>query len=318
MFAPRISSVLLLAAFLPAASGSKLQGAIEAEVNADTECAADDCGGAMSLLQVGQRPAQKSAEAEVVAAVADVPDVEYNGTGARAATDELQGMSMVDESSTASQTCYDFTGYTCYTEDCQGERNAVCRNQHCVCEASCAGSDGKCYVGQTNVQVAASFTLTNVKWPKYSMYFQQVSATGQLKTTDAYSILNLGTDKFSLFKLPGNTSKFFLGSVAYPTKVARIAATAGTAVSLFGLYSTDVSQGFSPDRLALSVCYDHAKAALMFGSYSGTWWAFIHHGSWLVYATPAEKSSLASVGDGGLWTPSPPFDQSQIAMLPKC
>jgi len=241
-----------------------------------------------------------------------------DGVPGRAATkDNMRGFSLLGSSYAASQTCYGFTGGTCKSKSCDGYRNAACVSGQCVCEGSCAGADGSCYTGKTNTMVAVEFTLTNVKFSKYSMYFQGVSAFGQLKTTNAYSLLNLGKDKFSLYKMPGNASmsRFLLGSEAYPDKVARIGFTTGTAVHPTGFYSTDLQDGKGPDKLGVSACYNAAKKALMFGRSDGVYWAYLTRGTWLVYGYKGDQSS---VGDGGLWTPTPAFTQSQIAMLPKC
>lgn len=217
----------------------------------------------------------------------------------------------------ASLTCYSFTGGTCSVNNCDAARGAICRSGECICEAGCAGPDGKCHIGESNVLVAADFTLTNVNWPKYNMYFQGLSVFGQMKTTRAWSVLNLQKDKFSLVKMagPANGTRFMLGSVAFPMQVARIASTAGTAISGHGLYATDLLKGKGPDQLALSVCWHNAKGALMFGDKQGTYWAYIKRGTWLVYGSSSQR---CDVGDSGLWTPSPAFSGEQIAMLPAC
>merc|ERR1719330_1659772 len=143
------------------------------------------------------------------------------GAATRVSTRDMQSLAMIGAYA-ATQTCYGYTGGSCSLENCDPTRKATCTNGLCVCEAACAGSDGTCYAGQSNTLVATDFTLTNVKWPKYSMYFQGMSAFGQLKTTKAYSVLNLGKDKFSLYKMPGNKSRhdsrFFLGSVKWPSR----------------------------------------------------------------------------------------------------
>lgn len=230
--------------------------------------------------------------------------------------EELQGLAMYS-SYAASLSCYSYTGGSCSLETCDVSRSATCQNGKCVCEAACAGPDGMCHRGETNALVATDFTLANVYWPKYSMYFQGESAFGQMKTTSAFEWMNLGKDKFSLYRMPGprNTSRFLLGSNAFPTEVARIAPTAGTAFSGHGLYATDLSKGKGPDALAVSVCYDQSNQAIMLGDTGGKYWAYVHRRSWLVYGTSSER---CKVGSHGLWKPTPEFSKDQISMLPKC
>merc|ERR1719220_1844802 len=250
------------------------------------------------------------------------PEAFYDG--AEDGMADLQAISMVDGSGVASQTCYGYTGGTCHVGECAGERNAKCHKGKCVCEAACASASGQCWTGQSNTLMATGFTLTNVKWPKYRMYFQQVSAFGQLKTTKGFSALSLGKDRFSLYKLPGNTSpynsRFFLGSVKWKSRVARIAHTTGTAVSGHAFYSTNLADGKSPDELALFVCYNKAKGALLFGRTDGKYWAYLKHGSWLVYAYEGAlwNGTVKGLGDGGLWKPNPPLDPVQMSQIGPC
>lgn len=325
MATSRFASALLLASLLPAAWTSDselLQGALDADGGGtDAACAAGDggcsSGAALSLLQLRQKPISSGGDEEA-GGIADGPEeVDLDGADeAPAAAEDLQRISMAGMHApyTATQSCYGYTGATCYWNDCNADRKAVCRSRRCVCEGSCAGPDGQCHSGKANAAVAKDFRLTNVKWPKYSMYFQGVSVIGQLKTTNSYKILNLGKDKFSLFKLPGNNSRFFLGSAKYRDKVARVESITVSSFSRHGFFSTDLASKESPEELALSVCYNHAKKGLMFGSSDGKYWAALRSGSWLVYAYSLEKG----VGDGGLWTPTPAFDKSQIAMLQSC
>jgi len=218
-----------------------------------------------------------------------------------------------------SQTCYGFTGGTCALSDCNADRGAKCSGGECICETGCAGADSKCHNGVSNDLVASGFILVNAKWTKYAMYFQGLSAFGQLKTTKAMTWMNLGKDRFSLYRLPGNLSspKFLVGSVAYPEQVAYIGSTTGTAVSGHGLYAADLDDRHpvGPDRLACSVCYEASKKAIMIGDRDGKYWAYVHHLTWLVYGS---SSSRNEVGDGGLWVPDPPLEADEIAKLPKC
>jgi len=218
-----------------------------------------------------------------------------------------------------SQTCYGYSGGTCALSDCNKERGAACSGGRCICETGCAGADGMCHNGKSNDLVASGFILVNKKWSRYAMYFQGMSLFGQLKTTKAMTWTNLGKDRFSLYRLPGNLSspKFLVGSVAYPEQVAYIGSTTGTAISGHGLYAANLDDGHpvGPDRLACTVCYEASKKAIMIGDKDGNYWSYIHHLTWLVYGS---SSSKEKVGDGGLWVPDPPFEADEIAMLPKC
>jgi len=225
--------------------------------------------------------------------------------------------SVVKTSYVALQTCYGYTGGGCRMSNCDAARGSQCQAGKCVCVAGCTGADGICHAGSSNELVAEGFTLTNMKWSKYSMYFQGASAFGQLKTTNAFSWLNMGKDKFTLQKMPGNatTTRYFVGSINYPSEVAYIGSTAGTAISGHGLYAADLEDGKSPEKLSCSVCYKQSKNAIMIGNKDGTYWAYIHHASWLVYGSSSSKDN---VGDGGYWVPTPAFTNAQIAMLPAC
>lgn len=218
----------------------------------------------------------------------------------------------------ASMTCYSYTGVTCSMLDCDAGLHATCQDRKCVCEAGCSGPDGKCYNGETNQLISTGFALKNLKWPNYAMYFQGTSVFGQMKTTNAWSFLNLGKDKFQLYRLPGpaNATRFVLGSVAYPGHIARIGMTTGTsAFSSHALYATGLDDGKGMDTLSVSVCYHSGKRALMIGSKAGDYWAYIHRGSWLVYAS---DMGHCSVGDGGLWVPEPALSAEEAALLPSC
>lgn len=215
------------------------------------------------------------------------------------------------------QTCYRFVGAICDVENCDSMTGSVCEDSKCVCEASCAGADNRCHATVGNRLVATEFTLTNVNYPRYSIYFQDVSPFGQLKTTDQYSSLNAGKDKFALYRMPGAASetRFLLGSVSDTNQVAALSPTIEDPLDKLGLFAWDLSEAKSPAELSLSVCYDGKKAAVMLGNKDGTQWAYIRDGSWLVYGTPA---NMTQGGDAALWRPSPAFTADQIIMLPNC
>merc|ERR1712087_108851 len=119
---------------------------------------------------------------------------------------------------------------------------------------------GTCVTGHTNAVLKSDFTLTNVEWPKYNMYFQSTSAFGQLKTTDVYSWMNNGKDKFTLHKLVGSTKRapaFLLGSFRWPQTVARMALTTGTAIAhTHAVYATGLNKDKPIEDLALYACYN--------------------------------------------------------------
>lgn len=256
--------------------------------------------------------------AAVLLGVVGIVSVAHTGQPNDAEFLELQGKSLTGPSYAATQSCYGYAGETCLLSNCTKGKNSQCVSRSCICEASCAGADGVCYAGKVNELVATEFTLANAYWPKYTMYFQKVSAFGQLKTTNAYSWMNMGRDKFNLYRMPakrGEEHKFFLGSGSYVDKVARIGLTTGTSISTRGLYSTDVGAGKKPADLAVSVCYEKSKAAIMIGDAKGSWWAYVHRGSWLVYGSSAKQEK---VGEGGMWKPDPPLTPEAIKMIPKC
>jgi len=239
---------------------------------------------------------------------------------------ETAALDSLEQFYTATATCYAYTGGTCtVTGRCNADRNSVCRRQgvftvkkKCVCEGGCVGHDGICQSAVANQLVATEFTLTNYKYSSYLMYFQSLSAFGQLKLTNSLKMLNLGKDKLALYQLPSSrnvTARFFLNSVAFPGSVARFARRTGV-VSRYGVYATDLTKNYGPDALALSVCWNAEKNAMMFGNVDGTVWAYAKHLTWLVYGY--KDTTRSAVGDGGLWKPNPMFTAAQIAMLPAC
>lgn len=217
---------------------------------------------------------------------------------------------------TATQACYSFTGGTCNVRGCDVGRGALCESNKCICRAACAGADGVCYTGRGNDLVKAAFTLTNVEWPSYSMYFQRTSTFGQLKATNAFTG---DTDKFALYKLPGAASpeeeRFLLGSVTFPRYVARVAPTEGAAPFPRGFFATDLEKAYSPKALALVACYNASAEALMFGNDEESTWVYLTRGSWLIYGFDGKKTD---VGEGGLWRPSPPLTDLELGSIPPC
>lgn len=240
-----------------------------------------------------------------------------------AAVSEVQGLSLFSSANPQSTTCYTYAGETCHLiDDCKA-KGATCKSGKCMCEAACMGANGVCHKGEAGEPVATDFTLTNKQYDKYAMYFQSVSTFGQMKTTKAFSALNLEKDKFNLNKLPGsnkgkgnrNESKFLLGSEKWPTTIAHIEGTSGTALAKDAFYATDLSKGKPIEDLEVTVCWDAQQKAMMLGNSVGTKWAYLRKTSWKVYGSSTTRGSHDK---SALWTPEPMFTAQQIQQLPVC
>lgn len=218
-------------------------------------------------------------------------------------------------------TCFAYTGGTCVTGKCDGDRQASCVSGKCVC-SGCAGPDGKCYSGDNRL-VSKGFVLRNAKYSHYKMYFQRVSTFGQMKTTRLSHSLNMNQDSFDLWELPGERDgrkMFFLGSAKWTSYVVGVKATTGTALSPFGAYAIDLKGKASifdvwgPSNMMLRVCSVSSRSPYKGGVQIGavmpktgnTIWAYVHHGSWYVYG------SMTSPGTGGIWLPEPPLPDGAI------
>jgi len=198
------------------------------------------------------------------------------------------------------------------TTSCDVERKASCQSGKCVCSSGCSSATGTCY-STTNKAVAKGITLKNAKWTRYKLYVQRISAFDQMKATNAPSSLNMGQDKFSFYQLPGTMDanrRFFLGSDKWEDRVAALRLTTGTTIGLWGLYSVDLRTTlvpWKPQDIALTVCSLKSRGrpdAIMIGSSGSVGnpvWAYIKHGSWLVYG----YSLGANPGEGGYWIPTP-------------
>merc|ERR1711920_1078369 len=120
----------------------------------------------------------------------------------------------------------------------------------------------------------------------------------QMKVSENPSWMNNGKDKFSLHEMPGG--KFILSSSKWSNWAVAIRHTTGTAVSTHGAYAERLDGHqvpWSPEALALDICSMDKLGypnAVKIGN-SKKAWAYIHHGSWLVYG----KSS--HTGPGGIW-----------------
>mmetsp|Transcript_103151 Transcript_103151/g.300831 ORF Transcript_103151/g.300831 Transcript_103151/m.300831 type:complete len:300 (-) Transcript_103151:62-961(-) len=214
--------------------------------------------------------------------------------------------------------CYGFTGGTCLTQQCNADRGASCQRGMCVCpEGECTDADGICHK-QTNVEVAGEFRLYNAKYSKYKMYFQRVSAFGQIKSTAMPPWTNMGQDVFRLYRVPGSTTAFILGSNKWHNSVVAMRPTTGTAVSPFAAFSVKINTmtiPWNPDTLMLQVCslrrqsYPDYVMIGSLGAHGLPVWAYLHHGSWFVYG------SVTGPGMGGYWRPDPPLPEG---MLPDC
>jgi len=222
--------------------------------------------------------------------------------------------------------CFSFTGGTCVTASCDASRNAECIDKKCLCEKGCSGADGKCHDAK-NTKVASKFYLSNGKYDKYKMYFQAMSAFGQMKTTKMWSSMNNEQDLFDLFEVAGGEGSkktYFLASSKWQNQVVGFKATTGTAISPFGAYAVDLAEKASvldtwgPSNIMLKVCslgpQSSYPGAIQIGSdlsdKTGTIWAYVHTGSYLVYG------SITSPGEGGIWIPEPPLPAS--VKLPLC
>eukprot|EP00933_Yihiella_yeosuensis_P030214 TRINITY_DN23873_c0_g1_i2.p1 TRINITY_DN23873_c0_g1~~TRINITY_DN23873_c0_g1_i2.p1 ORF type:complete len:327 (+),score=46.79 TRINITY_DN23873_c0_g1_i2:75-1055(+) len=218
---------------------------------------------------------------------------------------------------TYSPSCYTFTGTSCLVSKCAPKLEAICELGKCICGSGCTGAAGKCHKEQ-NKLILKGFTLTNVYWPKYSMYFKRVTAFGQMSTTKSPSALNFGADRFTLYQLPGNLSgkpKFFLASDYWPDYVVTIRATTGTALSPWGTYAVKLNKQtipWTPNRIMVTICSLKKRGypnAIMIGSAGGTGspiWAYIHRLSSYVYG------STMKPGSGGYWTLDPPLPEGSV------
>lgn len=207
--------------------------------------------------------------------------------------------------------CYTFTGGTCHIDPCDAKRGAQCEDGLCMCVASgCAGVDGVCH-NRKNAEVAADFTLTNVKFDWQKMYMPASDPFKHVKTTAVASMFNFGQDKWILHRLPGDlggNSAYFLSTVRYPDYVAAAQATLGTAISPFGAYEVGLDKEKAPDSIAVRVC-SRQDGSIMIGSVGlmGTQWFYLHHGTWEVFTW-----SIGDPGPGAYWKPDPPIEQGVL------
>lgn len=217
-------------------------------------------------------------------------------------------------------TCYAYTGGTCLTEGCKPMRHATCDNSsRCVCASGCSGADGVCY-NRTNELIVGDFVLRNVKYSNYKMYFQRMSIFGQIKTTALPTYLNGDQDKFDLYAVPGanGTMKgYMMSSSKWKEQVFAIRPTAATALSPFGGFAVNIEADhvvpWNPTDIMLQLCAVTTpgyEGSVQIGSLGSiTKWAYLHHGSWFLYA------SLSAPGSGGYWRPEPLFKEG---MFPPC
>lgn len=140
----------------------------------------------------------------------------------------------------------------------------------------------------------------------------------QMKTTRMPNWANMKQDLFTLHRVPGNDSAFMLGSKKWPGYAVAMRQTEGTALSAMGMYEVKLSTRiapWNPSTVMLQVCslkkktgQPHVKIGSL-GRHGIPVWAYVHHGSWLVYG------SLSDPGEGGHWIPEPPFEEGA---LPDC
>mmetsp|Transcript_143889 Transcript_143889/g.460602 ORF Transcript_143889/g.460602 Transcript_143889/m.460602 type:complete len:301 (+) Transcript_143889:84-986(+) len=223
--------------------------------------------------------------------------------------------------------CFSDTGGTCATEACDADRGAQCASGKCICQGGCTGADGNCHPEENKV-VATNFVLANAKFEGYKMFFKRVTTFGQMSTTRLPSSFNMDQDKFDLYQLPGSdagTKEFFLVSSKWSDYVLGFKATTGTALSPFAAYAVDLAKKvdqtvdvWGVSNIMLKICAvspaEYAptggvRIGAVLPATDSTIWAYIHHGSWLVYG------SMTKPGDDGIWFPDPPFPQG---VLPVC
>ncbi|CAE7193410.1 unnamed protein product [Symbiodinium pilosum] len=213
--------------------------------------------------------------------------------------------------------CYSYTGGTCTSTMCQSFQMSQCNMGRCVCPGGCAGADGRCYSGG-NMLVASGFTLKNVKWPNYRMYFKRVSAWNQMGTSSMPSFSFLGSDRFDLYRIPGlfkGRALYFLASHKWPEYVLAVRGTLGTAFSPFGTYTVklkDQSTPWKPEDIMLRVCTmaGYGKPnEIRIGSAGAvkTIWSYVHSGDWDVWG------SISSPGTGGKWHADPPIPAGTLS-----
>ncbi|CAK9024644.1 unnamed protein product [Durusdinium trenchii] len=277
----------------------------------DKEAATDASSSSSSLPAISQGPEARYSK-EVLVKLLELHQQRMN-------VSDRWGSSGSVRMGSLAATCYGFTGGTCAYASCSSFRMAMCDAGKCMCPHGCAGADGRCYQSP-NMVVASSFILTNVKYPKYRMYFKRVTTWGQMGTSSMPSFSFFGADLFDLYRVPGlfdGKALFMIASHKWPSYVLAIRATTGTALSPFGTYSVelkDTSAPWKPEDIMLRVCSmaSYGKPnAIMIGSAGAvkTIWAYVHMGSWSVYG------SMSSPGDGGGWMPNPPIP---YAAIPPC
>jgi len=234
-------------------------------------------------------------------------------------------------SSTPSTRCFAQTGYTCVTEGfrraqaCDADRGAqLCASGKCICHAGCMGADGNCHF-EANKLVATNFVLTNSRFEGYKMFFKMVTFSGQMSTTSLPSSFNMDQDKFDLFQLPGannGTKEFFLASTLWEDYVLGFKSTTDSAWSPFAALNVDLAEQtvdvLHDSNIMLKICAmvrsdNTPTGGVRIGAFlpaaDSTIWAYIHHGSWLVYG------SMTKPGDDGIWFPDPPLPEG---VLPVC
>jgi len=223
--------------------------------------------------------------------------------------------------------CFSDTGGTCVTEACDADRGAQCASGKCICRGGCTGADGTCYPEENKV-VATNFVLANAKFEGYKMFFKRVTTFGQMSTTRLPSSFNMDQDKFDLYQLPGadvGTKEFFLVSSKWSDYVLGFKATTGTALSPFAAYAVDLAKTvdqtvdvWGVSNIMLKICAvspseyvptGGVRIGAVLPATDSTLWAYIHHGSWLVYG------SMTKPGDDGIWFPDPPLPEG---VLPVC
>jgi len=267
----------------------------------------------MHLGSIADGPEASYTKEELMALMALSRSEQHQHTNG---TDEW-GNSGPTQSFSYTKQCYSFTGGVCTSRICDYNRLSQCVSGKCVCPGGCAGADGRCY-NAGNTLVASGFTMKNVKWPNYRMYFKRVSAFNQMGTSSMPSFSFMGSDRFDLYRVPGlfkGRALYFLASHKWPEYVLAIRATVGTAFSPFGTYTVklkDSSAPWKPEDIMLRVCsmVSYGKPnEIRFGSAGATHtiWAYVHSGDWDVWG------AMTSPGTGGKWIADPPIPAGSIS-----
>eukprot|EP00928_Gymnodinium_smaydae_P053134 TRINITY_DN37197_c0_g1_i1.p2 TRINITY_DN37197_c0_g1~~TRINITY_DN37197_c0_g1_i1.p2 ORF type:complete len:331 (-),score=55.58 TRINITY_DN37197_c0_g1_i1:127-1044(-) len=212
--------------------------------------------------------------------------------------------------------CYGFTGGTCFSTGCNANRSATCVDGKCLCMAksgTCSNAQGQCESGKYK-QIADGIFIDNAYWSDQRLYMQTFSVFTQLKVT-AWRFMLGDEAKWDIHEVPGEIhgkKMYLLSSKRWPSWVATMRATVGTAFSPFGLFGLNLDHTtapWEPQGLNVHICqvtkegFGDAVQIMSPGTLSTAGLvsrAYVHYGSWLVYGW----SMTSDPGTGGYWVPS--------------